>query len=505
MRKIVLLTIVSFLIVACDRALNDEFSRRNQAEDLVLKSVVQSGDDVYVYPSGDVTGEEDADNIEYALNEVKASGGGVYLTDGDDTTIDHFYTNRNIVTTGFQGALVGESMDNTLIHAGRRSETVGFQAAVSPWWEQLSEHHRFATVFQIDNAIGDVTIKNLSILVKDDQPTDVQPDYYGNDATFVTTMIEILGGEHNTFIENVRLEGKETSAFGNSRGMNVETGIHVMLGEPLEEINEKGVLYVKNIELENIGYGSVLFMRFAADSKITVKDVRGNNVGRGIQAGGLFSSSIKIFDNEFSMHSAGMQGVYAWNISAGMKIMRNTFVGSNNYGMLLFNIDNSLIRNNTIRNHHGNWWYNCGITAINGSENNHIIANKIENQTGAGSGIRIDRGSAGNLVELNDFINSDLPGWTTDNPDGPGAVFLGSSSRDNYVHEMKFPPKQSKTLCEMILDLTDNPETLEYDGQNEIHNYVPCENLARRDLKFEGFDYKRVSKRFGILSPLDLN
>ena len=32
----------------------------------------------------------------------------------------------------------------------------------------------------------------------------------------------------------------------------------------------------------------------------------------------------------------------------------------------------------------------------------------------------------------------------------------------------------------MIWDMTDDPETTEYDGANEVHNWQPCENLAER-------------------------
>ncbi len=134
--------------------------------------------------------------------------------------VDHYHTSRNIVTTGFSGVLRGESMDNAIIHAARKSATDGdgFAPAFSPWWwSQGSAIRELATVLQFDNASGSVTITDLTVETKDDQPTDLTIDYYGNPATYITTLIEILGGEHDTRIENVRVEGKETGAAGNLR------------------------------------------------------------------------------------------------------------------------------------------------------------------------------------------------------------------------------------------------------------------------------------------------
>ena len=46
----------------------------------------------------------------------------------------------------------------------------------------------------------------------------------------------------------------------------------------------------------------------------------------------------------------------------------------------------------------------------------------------------------------------------------------------------------------MVWDFTDNLSTPAYDGQNEIHNYIACENLAKRKAnkaEFEtGFGHK---------------
>lgn len=71
-----------------------------------------------------------------------------------------------------------------------------------------------------------------------------------------------------------------------------------------------------------------------------------------------------------------------------------------------------------------------------------------------------------NSIICNDYSQSNLPGWTTASPDGPGCVFLDEGSTGNVVAECLFP--EGTTSSEQILDLTDDPATEEYDGYNQI-------------------------------------
>lgn len=460
MKKIALITITTFSIVACNNALIDEYLQKNQIEDLIQKSVEVVGNDIYVSPSGDISGVEDANNIESALNQVKIGGGNVFLTDGDNTTTDHYYTSRNIVTDGFRGALIGESKDNTFIHAGRKSSADGFQAAVSPWWAQTNWYPFLATVLQFDNASGDVTIKNLSILVKDDQPTNLQPDSYWYDATYISTFIEILGGEHDTYIENIRLEGKQTSAEGNLLGMNTAYGIHVMLGSPDPPINKKGILSIKKIEVENTGDGAVLFMRYASDSKITIEEVDGRKVGMGVWTENIFGSTIKIRNNDFSINTTGFPAIFAADVPLGLEITDNSIKQPQYFGIVLGN----------------------------GTHNAQVMNNKfIDLNKGFINAAVLSRGD-GNTFVKNNYTKMNIPGIP--------ALILVPGTTNNYVHEMKFPPENSKSLCEMVWDFTDDPSTPAYDGQNEIHNYVACENLDRRDMKFVELELAGGNKRY---------
>jgi parallel beta-helix repeat protein len=138
-------------------------------------------------------------------------------------------------------------------------------------------------------------------------------------------------------------------------------------------------------------------------------------------------------------------------------------------------ISNATIVDNTLKDVEVGWPGGAPIFLWQSNDNN-ISDNHFEAVSGGSAGIRLQGGSSGNTLDDNHFVESGLPGWTANTPDGPGAILLDASTYYNTVLEMKIPP--GKTLCQMIWDMTDDPETLEYDGANYIHNWQPCENLA---------------------------
>lgn len=450
MRRIGVWMTMAIVLVCCNQIADDDLPLKVDEERLGLKALVVTGDAVYVTPSGDATGVTDADNIETALLYVSQTGGMVCLTDGDKSTVDHYYTSRNIVVPGFQGTLCGEGKYNSIIHAGRQSAEIGFEGATSEWWSLTGGNPFLATVLQFDNAVGDVVLNNFTILIEDEQPTDIMPDYYGNPSTYISTFIEILGGEHDTYIENVCLRGLQTNAFGNIAGMNVSWGIHVMLGSPVADINESGKLFVKNVEAENLGDAACLFMRFAPGSLISIDKLQAINVGQGITGMNVLNSQATVRNTHVKIHSAGLPGMFFFNIPSGLHVFDNTIETPRYWGIFLHNlVNNAGIEDNTFMNLNQNLCFG-GILVL----------------------------GQNNFIHHNDFKNSSLSGWSID----AGAIYLSSSSSGNMIHEMKFPQLLTLKLCEMIMDMTDNGETPGYDGANEIHNYVACENANRRDL-----------------------
>ncbi|WP_439183146.1 right-handed parallel beta-helix repeat-containing protein [Carboxylicivirga taeanensis] len=452
MKRVIIIAMMFTVIIACEEnaLLNTATDSGVQAE---LKAYTEAGIDVYIGPSGDLSGMTDANNIETGLNFVKASGGTVFLTDGNPTTTDHFYTSRNIVADGFKGCLKGEAKHQTLLHAGRQSELIGFQGAESPWWAQTDGHSFLATVIQLDNALGDVTLKDFSIHIEDAQPTNLMPDYYGVDATYISTFIEILGGEHDTYIEDIELIGMPSQAEGNIMGMNVSWGIHVMLGQPSSEGNNTGNLHIRNVSIENTGDAAFLCMRFGEGSNITIDQISANLVGQGLTAMNLYNSSVQITNSYVKSHPLGFPGMFFTNVPTGLYVADNSFESSRYWGLFLHHgVNNALVQKNRFISMTDNVCF--GAVLLRGMNN---------------------------TITHNDYRQSELPSW--DN--GAGAVLLTNTSQHNYVHEMKFNQKPGVTLCAMLLDLTDNPETYEYDGANTIHNYQPCENLAKRTLKHD--------------------
>lgn len=434
-----------------------------------------------VAPSGDIHGVTDADNIEGALNAAKVYGGVVHLTDGDPATIDHYYTSRNIVAAEFAGTLQGEGMANTIIYAGRKSPAPGdgFVPAFNPWWSAAgSATDELATVLQFDVPSGAVTIKDLAVEAMDDSPTDLIPDFYGNPASYITTLIEVLGGEHDTRIENVRLKGKASGAPGSLFGMNVDIGIHVMLGSPSSR--GTGDLFIRNIEVADV-FEAVLFMRYEDGSTIEVDGVRASNVQRGVWTEQIVDSHVRISNSVIALRAGGREGMLLFGIVSGLEVTDNTFTGSG-VGIAAAFTTNATLAGNVFEDFGAYHWSGTPFL-LWGAHNNRISGNRFENVSGGMAGIRLATGSSSNVLDHNSFRTSGFPGWTSSNPSGPGAILLDPGTSGNTIFEMKFPAGTEKTLCQMVWDQTDDPVTAGYDGANNIHNWQPCENLAERDAR----------------------
>ncbi len=452
-RKLLAYTMCICLICSCSTDTVDEINEDiysaqarsmkigNLGNDLISQ---MASDAILIAPSGDITGVTDAANITEAMNTVKSSGGTVYLTDQNNGSTDHFYVSSNIVIDGFNGTVTGEGKEKTLIHAGRQSAAVGFTPAYSPIWTYIYPWSPLASaVFQLDFSVGDVAIKNLSILVRDDQPTDIFKDAYNNDGSYIWTIIEIVGGEHNTIIENVHLEGKESSAYGNLSGFNAGWGIHVMpwANPPSVEFPPrptKGNMVIKNVSVENVANNALLFMAFTDGSEIDIKNVYASNVGYGIVARNISDSWVNISNMHVSNHSAGWAtGMIFSDINSGLRINENQFSNAKWFASLfLWNVHHARITNNT-----------------------------FSDISSFGTAVGLSGASSWNTVFQNDFRESGLPGWSTETPGGPGAVWLRGDTHHNEVFEMKFPGGNGTSFCNMIMDL----------GDNTVKNWEMCE------------------------------
>ena len=425
---------------------------------------------ITVVPSGDLTGIVDANNIMLALAS-NPPGGIVHLSSGN------FYVSKNIVADGFHGTLEGEGEEATIIHGVRQSPASGdgFQPALSPYWSSAGYNGLLPVILQLDNSVNSVILQDFQIRIEDQQPTDLIGDPYGNPATHISTFIEILGGEHNTLIQNITIKGSASALAGNVNGMNTAYGVHVMLNSPI--LRGKGDLTVLNLTAENTGWGALLFMKYEDNSNILVDNLQATNVGEGITAGNIMNSEIDIRNSTIELSENGRFGMWIFFINEGLTIQDNTISNSLFYGLSFTLVENALITQNTIKDQFGCCPFNSAIAFRFGCEGNTISHNSFENLSGSTTGVRIWGDSQNNSIEQNTYTQSNLPGWTITNPAGPGAVILGPYSQGNSVFEMKFPPGTGAPLCEMIKDMTDDPATPDYDGNNTIHHWEPCTNL----------------------------
>jgi hypothetical protein len=146
-------------------------------------------------------------------------------------------------------------------------------------------------------------------------------------------------------------------------------------------------------------------------------------------------------------------------------------------GIHLRLVDNATVTRNTISGMHAPTGWSAGIFLWR-SNNNNITENKFEAFGESAVGVRLRPGSHENYVHHNHYVHSDLSPYT-----GSAAVFLDRGTYDNSIFEMKFPPIPGVALCQLIVDLTDDETTVEYDGMNEIHHWKPCENMAAREAR----------------------
>ncbi|TNJ45273.1 hypothetical protein KFZ70_06840 [Tamlana fucoidanivorans] len=435
-KNIYILTISILVLISCNKEdIMFEHEQNLSNADLSYNAL---SDAIIVAPSNDMSGVEDANNIEAALELAKASGSTVYLSDGLMNTKDHYYLSRSVRTEGFNGAFLGEGKNKTLIHVGRKSDTEGFTGVHSTGWGGFVPN-----VFQFDKPTGDVTIKNLAILIKDDAPRGT-----GSGPSFIGVALELIGGSFNAHINNIRIEGKASQASGNLIGYNLNWGIHVMPwgdfnpGQPGPPPRTQGSsLTIKNIDFENLAWNAISFMDFGDASKVLIDQISAKKVGTGVAGGRANDSDIMISNVEINCHDAtnpqgrGLaRGMVFWEMASAPTIT------------------DCMIKNS-------NWWWQILIVA---SQNATITNTSFVDCQPGNAAIVINNSTHCNIIQ-NDYRDNGLPGWT-ENSNGPGAVFMNPGSSNNYVHEMKFPARL--TVCDMVRNLGSN---------NTIHNWEACD------------------------------
>ncbi|RED44734.1 right-handed parallel beta-helix repeat-containing protein [Seonamhaeicola aphaedonensis] len=454
MKKIIYITTIALLILtSCSNEeviLENEQGVSNTAKSINSKSLA---DAIVVAPSNDMTGVTDADNIEAALNEAKATGGTVYLSDGLMNTKDSYYVSRTIRVEGFNGAFLGEHKDKTMIHAGRKSDSEGFSPGFS-----TARNSPVAHIFQFDKPTDHVTIKNMTVLVKDDQPSEV---YNGN--TFLGVAFELIGGHFNTTIEKIRIEGNESSADGNLFGYNLNWGLHVMpwgdgpMGGPPPRT--QGTLTIKNIDIENLATQAITFMDYRDGSEVLINNIIAKNVGVGLVGERINDSNVLVENFKATPHNRiTAPTMIFWGIESGVTITDSKIENSQGrFSIMIRNSPNSTIANTTIKNSN-----NVDATILlNNSSHSKVTNTSFINCNAGRAAIRIFNATDCSIIQ-NDYRESGLPGWT-ETSNGPGALLIHGNVTNTYVYETMFP--LGLTVCDMVND----------NGSNtSIHNWEAC-------------------------------
>jgi hypothetical protein len=389
---------------------------------------------------------DNATAIQLALNNAQ-SGDVVFLTDGDATTVDTYCVDEGIVVlNGFDGTLKGEGMDQTIIEAVAGPGKKPFHFDFNSGYVNIPGNPNagiWPTVLHFEFPV-DVTVSDLTI-------TELDPGHPGNYFQFIA----IWGGDHNAVFENLALRGSPPSP-------EWLVGIHAMAGPEASSLDGRGTVLIRNVEIDDVGDG-IDPMWYGDGSAFRVEGVRTTNA---------------------------FWGMWVRGLTSGLQVTGSTFTASVGAGILLREVSNAIISDNTIKDQHFGAWWRSGIYLRDGVRNSVVTRNRFENLSGdLGQAIFLPGFGApvaGNTIDHNTFTQSGLPGWTADTPNGPGAIRLGLGAFDNEVFEPDYLVGQGKGLCQMLWDQTDDESTTQYDGVNKIHGWQPCELFPERGSGKEG-------------------
>ncbi|MDH5603936.1 MAG: right-handed parallel beta-helix repeat-containing protein, partial [Cyclobacteriaceae bacterium] len=320
------------------------------------------------------------------------------------------------------------------------------------------------------------------------EPVDPYIDLENRESKNIYALIEIMGGHQDVILENLRLEGQESEQGRDFfEKVNVSYPTHIMPGMPGVGWGI-GNLTIKNIDVISMESGPAV-MRYNK-STILIDDVRMKNLAYGMWVWNCTDSDIQIINNDVSLNPDwSWHGIHFLRVNKGLVVRGNKVAGSRGTAINLAWTNEAIIEKNIIQDHHSFAW-GYAVRIFNYSTNNYVAENKFKNLDGEGGGILIAGGAHSNTVEFNDFIFSQLPGWSDSSPNGPGAVLIDINSHSNKIFEVKFPYGRNISICNMIWDKSDDPVTPEYDGLNEIHHWLPCEKLPEREAHVFGEDIK---------------
>jgi hypothetical protein len=171
------------------------------------------------------------------------------------------------------------------------------------------------------------------------------------------------------------------------------------------------------------------------------------------------SSTVSVSNNEF-INTKGNAALWLEGATGNSEITGNGFRGGSyaRAGLTLSGSENVIAT--------GNVFENLGLTLFGDSQSMAVYIDGASNNMLTGNDYR--RSGKKPWVKTVDGWFEELPLILVDNWTGPAF--------GNLIKETRLPAVKGVSLCQMIYDFTDNPQTPEYDGHNSIHHWTACED-----------------------------
>jgi hypothetical protein len=269
-----------------------------------------------VAPSGDVSGATDTANIQQALDDAIAAGGGsiVLLEEGD------YYICETLVGVNFDGTLKGAGKGLTVLHSIDNFPALdtGNLGAANP---------RMLMFYQDEDSTSTkhhpYKIQLADFTIKIDQPTEVWlPEWGGFRAMNTIDITGVIGDEWNpetisyfdVTAKNLEFLGDVGEEYG-PFGVSIQNGLFIQ-GQihPENFANEKisGTYRIERCHFEN-SLGSSVVPGQSVDSHIRIVRNTYVNVHLGPEIYDLYNSRVEVAFNDISLIDGGWYGIYLAN------------------------------------------------------------------------------------------------------------------------------------------------------------------------------------------------
>ncbi|TFF95275.1 hypothetical protein EU546_03590 [Candidatus Thorarchaeota archaeon] len=269
-----------------------------------------------VAPSGDVSGVMDTANIQQALDDAIAAGGGstVLLEEGD------YYICETLVGVNFDGTFKGAGAGLTVLHSIENfpvQDTAGLGVA-SP---RLLMFHQDESSTSTKHHPYKIQLADFTVEI--DQPTEVWlPEWGGFRAINPVDIYGVIDGDwsldtisyFDVTAKNLEFLGDIGEVYG-PFGVSIQNCLFIQgQWDPATFANEKisGKYRIENCYFEN-SLGSSVVPGQTVDSNIRIVRNTYVNVHLGPEMYDLYNSRAEVAFNDISLIDGGWYGIYLAN------------------------------------------------------------------------------------------------------------------------------------------------------------------------------------------------